>query len=635
MEIIDKWKKEMAQVLLTQFPEKDQNDINTFLERIIKKRLNNQPCVVSNDYLNKNKTLGLVDFANWALEKSNPILTGFGVCYKQHEKTKNLVAEMLNYLLSERKKAKKEMFLHINDEDKTTMKNLDRIQKIFKLLANSYYGVSGERNSYFFDKRVGPSITYTGQQIITTAVVMFEAFLANNTPFNNISEILLFIERVKNEKREYDYKDVIGDFKLSHEDLIKYLDGKTVKNLSKDNLTLLHNAIKNLSEEDLIRLYFKNNLYSFLTLEPVMGCLAGTISDSFSNVENPPEEIKEYLEAIWDMIREFVVYKWVPEDRYKRVVEDARKAVLVVDTDSNFINIDPFCKFMSDNFGLDLEDNNTRLSTVNIMIYIINKFTNLIFADLTKSMNVPEDKRKNINMKNEFMYSRLMLTKNKKQYVGRIVAQEGKILNPTKVDIKGLSIKKVSVNRFSRDYFQDIIDNVVLSNKEINIGKILKKFKEYENLIRESIINKEIRFSVPLKFNEIQSYKAPLTIQAVRGSIIWNELYPDNMIVPPDKVNSFKLKVETLDDLRPIFKTREFDILRKIVFEDEQMAHYGLKIICFPKSVTQIPDWLVQFIDIDKIVDDNVRNGIIILESLGVKTIKIKDQLFYSNLVDF
>ena len=48
---------------------------------------------------------------------------------------------------------------------------------------NSYYGILGEKNSVFYNPFVQNSITMTGQDLITTAILGMESFLRNNVLF--------------------------------------------------------------------------------------------------------------------------------------------------------------------------------------------------------------------------------------------------------------------------------------------------------------------------------------------------------------------------------------------------------------------------------------------------------------------
>jgi hypothetical protein len=634
---IKNYKKEMVKILKRQFESLDQQQIDSILDKIIKERIktSNEEVLFTNKYTKTEEFQPILKIADASLSKSKPIMAGNGVFFKQHENAPNPTANMLEYILATRKKAKKDMFKHINDQDKTLYKIYDVIQKVMKVLANSYYGASGESNSIFYDRDMGAAVTYTGVQIITTAVLAFEAFLSSNVAFNNIDDILIFIERVLSEDYQYEVADVIDNEKFCDlNKLYDYLVEKT-KKLSPDDLLILEDTVCKLSKEECTRLYYKNNLNEFIKNKNILEELHIYSKHNFSNVKNPPEEIKESLESLWDILKEFVVYNHLYEDRLERCMSDKRKSVLIVDTDSNFINLNPFCNFMKSKFKLDYSDFDKKLSVIDIMIYFLDHFIKLTLEKFTENINVPEDKRPLINMKNEFLYKRIMLTQNKKQYAGLLLAQEGNLINPPKLDMKGMSVKKVNVNMKTREFFTDMIKNDMLSSDNINISSILKKFKEFEDTIRESILSGSVEFSTPSKLNDIDSYKAPLTIPPVRGTIAWNHLYPENLIIAPNKVNTFKLIAKEVKDIQCIAGTEWYDIIFEKIFNNEEMKKYGFSVISIPKNVKQVPEWIIPLISLDEIINDNIRNGIIILESLGVKILNILDDGYFSNIINF
>ena len=56
--------------------------------------------------------------------------------------------------------------------------------------------------------------------------------------------------------------------------------------------------------------------------------------------------------------------------------------------------------------------------------------------------NIAEEDRKHINMKNEFYYTRVMVTFAKKSYVGLQKRQEEVIFKEPKIDVKGVNFFK-------------------------------------------------------------------------------------------------------------------------------------------------------------------------------------------------
>jgi len=230
-----------------------------------------------------------------------------------------------------------------------------------------------------------------------------------------------------------------------------------------------------------------------------------------------------------------------------------------------------------------------------------------------------------------------MLTRNKKQYSGNLISREGNILHEPETDLKGLAIKKSSTNAYTREYFTELLEDEILNADEIDLSSILSKYKEFEDIVRESLNKGEVTFSIPQKLNEKSAYKFPFRMMQYRGALLWNHLYPEKYIDAPTKVNTLKLTAEKEEDL-DILKENNYEIYEKVrdfIFDDEDLAHYGFTTITMPKDITKVPEWIIPFIDVETLVGDNIRNAIILLESLGFQTLTVLSRDYYSNIVNF
>jgi hypothetical protein len=228
--------------------------------------------------------LTFLQWADFVLGKNRPVLTTFGCCYKRHDEARNLVAEMLQHFIDTRKLAKKKMFQHANDADRSERDRWDRVQRVVKILNNSYYGASGERNSWFFNARIGPSVTYTGQTIITTSILAFEQFLAGNAPFGKpgvpgtaLSEALMFVERslAMGSEEGRGFTDVT-DLELTHEGVATHLFHR-MREVAPGDAEAIGRALSGLTLQELSSVYYRNNLWKFLDGAPVRALVCSIV----------------------------------------------------------------------------------------------------------------------------------------------------------------------------------------------------------------------------------------------------------------------------------------------------------------------------------------------------------------------
>lgn len=631
----------------------------------------------SNTYTKHDKEVRLIDAINFIIN-NEPILTGNGTLFKPESVGgKNLSGSFIQFLMKSRKEFKTLMFECISTisserlkKDKADKKviseaeagrNLnDMKQSSFKVFTNAYYGSIGMQTFIFHDKNCAPAVTSVGASAITSIVQKFEGTIGDHWHFKYASDIIDFIDDVINKpvKYEIEFNKVIDP-----ELVYNRLAGKILEeNPNESILKLVKDKIERIDSQDLLnRLYFTNNFYEFIKEPQIVELvreifkyeiLSGNIKDVNGMEEKLNEEKEgsgtefvENIKTFSDLVLDYCYTVKSYEDRMNFADNTKKRVVLVVDTDSSFVYTGPFVKYFEKKFKKkDEEWGASRYITLaNIMIYMVCHLSQEIITDFCIRINIEEQRRHWLSLKNEFLFKRIMLTRNMKNYAGSIILQEGNILYPAKFDMKGLAIKKVTVNKFTRKYFADILKNDILESNKIDLKLILNKFIDYENMVKESIMNGKTEFSTPARYGNINNYKFPFREPVVRGTIIWNEAYKDQKIPSMTNVNTFKILASTKEDFDKIVKSNNFtseenEILEKIekaIFENEDLKNYGFSIIAIPKDIEKTPNWIIPFIDIQSMIDDNISNALILLESLGVQVVKTNNVNRMSNIISF
>lgn len=628
--------------ILTRDTDISEEEMKEFLTEKATENLLRTPCELVNNYTNKRSKTDMVKLLDW-YNKKNPIPCEHGCFFKNHEEAINLNAAFVNSFLTERKRFKKLMFQaeREGNDEQVAFYNIN--QKVQKIFANSYYGAQGQHSSIFYNLYTALSITGKGQSIISCAATTFEMFLCNSIKFRNSDECLHFIANVVNEENSFNCDDWL-DRNITRKELLARLANNFNNKIDfTNNQDVIKGVIVKLTQDEINRIYYKNNLYDFSINEKVFKIIDDIVitAKQFRNPNEVPEEIEEMINHYWDLLKEFVYYNYPVYDRVNWLKTETRSTIITVDTDSNFINLEPYYEFVMANTknNLDREDLDTTYKIVNLISFILGKVIAESYWTFTTNCNVPEDKRTIINMKNEFFLSRILLTGNKKNYASRVLLQEGVELPPHKqLDIKGLAIKKSNVNKNTSAFLQNLLRYDILQSEIINTKNVLQELSKFEETVYNTFTNGDITYMTPTKVNEIESYKAPLTQAAVRASIVYNLLYPENSITYPAQINMIKVKMKELADITPLYETEPeiYRTLKEKVYEDEDLKKYGITYFALPKSLDKIPDWLIPYIDIEEIIKDNLNNFLVILESIGLKTIKVTaDDLYHSNIIEF
>lgn len=354
---------------------------------------------------------------------------------------------------------------------------------------NSYYGASGAPSSAFYSKWSGPATTLTAQSVISTAETLFESFLADNYIYLNLTELMEWIRVVLKEKHEVD------SF-VKKRTVVEVVERLSCKILNKEenDETILQNFLLSLSEDDITRLYYKNNMIEFIFDHEEIQSIFDTILASVDNLEyadkddkkwktkipseyryefmdktpkawnkfvdkhyfmdpnDPPKSILYDLDILTKYIMKYIYVEYLSIDRIYRLKNFERGVVTVIDTDSNFLSLDTLMNFLITDvvnpYGYGRSFDNNIFILINTITYIITEVIEDMLLFYGKNSNIPEEFRPKFNMKNEFYNELLVIGKAKKRYISKQKLREGNQLTPPKADIKGLVLGPIQRNLY-------------------------------------------------------------------------------------------------------------------------------------------------------------------------------------------
>lgn len=644
--------------IMSMHPEWDEKKVKKKIEQMMLKNLKNPSVICDNNYTHQSSQSTLLSVIEWAMDKK-PIIAGNGTFYKQHAESDNPNADMVDGFLIDRKKYKKQMFA-VEDEESPIYKSFDLQQQNTKKLANSYYGGSGAKTSPFYSEYSAVATTSSAQSVISTTETTFESFLADNFAFITFNECIEWMDTIIKE-------DCVLDKwvkRVSKKDLLKRLKDH-ILGVNEDEVEFLDKYLSTLSEEQITRIYWKNNLIKFTEVHDKIKKIhdkifkevvnfeeideeTGTIDDipkeyreefstkkkpikewnKFASVQkfydpnNAPDTIKKYLEQLKEIYMKYVYVRYAHLDRIYRLKNFRRKVVTVIDTDSNILSLDTWMKYalgnlLKDNYGRSKWDN--VYIAINTITYIITAVATDILLYYGECSNVEESIRPRFNMKNEFFFARLIIAKTKKRYLSKIMLREGNRLKNPKYDVKGFDFKKATTSEAAEKVYMDLVKNDLLNSEKIDLNRIMNKLNDFKKEIERSIRNSEITYLPNANAKELGAYKDPSTSQGVRGVLAWNICEPDKMIEFPAKVTIVKMTIEKEEDILPL-KAKNPELYDRIlngIFRDTTGIFIKLKknnkgqrvptctgmtILAIPTN-EKIPEWAMEFIDYRTIVN--------------------------------
>lgn len=611
--IIDLYKKDMTDILKLIYPSLTREYIDNALDYSIKKRYNEVTAHLNNSYTKTKQDMNLFKLTNWILKKE-PIMTAYGVLFKKHADTENPLIDMIAMFMNNREIHKKEMFKYPKNSELFEKYNL--LQLLDKIDCNAIYGILSAASSALYNIDVAASITAQGRSLISSATMFFEMFLSNNVKFASLDEVLVFINNVKNEKhtRQFDDKLIldrditteecfsklvltIGDYRRG---IVKWIP-------TEEDLEIIWYAVSHLTQEDINRVYYKNNLYDFFDNKSMTKSLIYIMKKMKQPYLDPnmvPEEISVELETLLSLVKEYVFYNYQIIDRIERNAHMVKNVAIISDTDSAIVSFDAWYHFVLNKLeGITLNLNrkkteeiveytyNTKwkreieekeldfdfikdeiievpkkqrvitymvnkelkFSILNIIAYLCSQLINEYMLSYTKSNHsYAEGKKCLIIMKNEFTFGTTMLTMNKKNYATIQELQEGHIINNGDgvMDIKGLPINKSTLNDKTKQELQKILEEEILTSDEIDQVRIIKRLAILEKQIFENLKSGQKDYYKPATIKALNSYEDPMRIQGIKAALVWN-------MVRGEELEAIDLEARNTVDIAKVIITPE------------------------------------------------------------------------------
>lgn len=693
-ELLKRYKETLMRSVPLNIPTIQKDELSRAIDFSIQKRFKDVEAEIVNNYKKQKVNIGLAELGDFILSQK-PIMTSYGCLFTKHGDVPNPFYGLIEEFGNTRNKFKKEMLKYPKGSEEYNHFNL--LQLVAKRSLNAIYGSSGQPSCLFYNLYVAESITRQGKGCISSSIMMFESLLANNVKFGSLDEVVTFIDNVRSEKHERQFKDEeVLDHNISKESCF----AKVILSCgyrwypTMEECTIIWEQIMRLDQEDVNRLYYKNNMYEFCDNQRISNLLIEilcTLKTPMLDPNKPPEYIKPLVDQFYEYIKEYVYYGYQIIDKLDRIEVMPREVVLITDTDSCIISLDGWFRYMKekvkgipmnlkrvqidivqkfkrDEFGdrelipivekiepdydydffdeklvekkrlIDIANiipqDGLRHSIINIMSHTVSRLILDYMERFCSNYNTMQGERKCLMiMKNEFLFKSIMLTHGKKNYAAIQEVQEGHIVpKDQSLVISGLTLDKVGMAKSTSDKLKEIIFKDILDADQIDQVKILKELSILEKQIFDSINAGETKYHKPARIKPMNNYADPMHIQGIKASFAYNSIHTDNEEdINLDERNSIIIIKTEIDKKNYTKIENDFpDVAERI---KNLLATKDFKDGI--KSVAipdggRIPRWLIPFIDFNTIIHDNL--NAFPLESIGVNRLDSKS-ISYSNIL--
>lgn len=161
-------------------------------------------------------------------------------------------------------------------------------------------------------------------------------FLANGVKFGSLNEIITFIHNITKETRHYN-DNLILDRNITIEECFYQVMMTCGFNYipTNEDLDIVWDIISVLPQEDINRIYYKNNLYEFMSnssMEKAIIYMLTSLQTPYLDPNEAPEEIKVELDEFCSILMEYVYYGHQIIDRLDKYDNMYRSICIITDT---------------------------------------------------------------------------------------------------------------------------------------------------------------------------------------------------------------------------------------------------------------------------------------------------------------
>ena len=538
------------------------------------------------------------------------------------------VFKILNEWMDERSKYKKKMLACKNAGDMDGYREYNAKQNKKKANTNAIYGASTMTKGWISNIDMGGAITAQARNFISEQVWCIERFLGSNYAFYNINEIFAFITKLFEIKKKIFTPEVLSllDYIPTPDDCRKRfiqitMDVPRLRKDLKDMQQSVFLMFEMMEDWKRVAFYYANNPLELIAKNQKMFNNMKTFIDMDVEFINPyeiPEEMNAPMKEFFYYMQTFCYASIIVSERVLKYQTKFRKVCVIGDTDSTMPS---FSKVTSDIFRIfgynpETVDEKTR---IRIIMIIVSLTTDLLdkccenYVNCTNSDH-PENQFY-MKMKNEFFFPIVVLFPGKKNYIGLQTIQEGKMIPESmQLAITGAALGASSLNEYVISHILELIENVVLRSKQYNPLEMVRGVNAIKDHIRDAVLSGDKTFGIYKRFSGLNTLKDPEKMSVARAACIWNDLYPDDFIVPGDAVYLFDTDLITEEDLErmPAGNDEIKERIRTVVYRSRgslDYAHFGLKSFAIPANGdhTRLPDWVIPYINVTSIVEKHVK----------------------------
>ena len=624
-------------------------------------------------------TIKLTDYIK-DVKKNNEIIVPSYTAYDNPSKQVSIHKEFLNYNTKQRSLYKKEAFKQkqIGDMDKYLF--ADVTQKTMKIKNNSVSGGYGSEHTVMYNPSAHYTLTSITRCVSSIGNMVSESMIAGNRLLRDVNTVYNYIATIATYSKKADVEYCINKYKLyipTPKDVLDILRYSYIHYWEDNKVEEdLLEYLKTLDKTVLVSIAYTNDLWHLRKYnDKLLRTMLSTISKQCTNITQDPniiytaeEGFRDLTHIIWgDEIRgmnvnykelentplldklcstcynirkEFNYYKMlfntffltdILPTNIAYVKEMLRDTIVLSDTDSTCGSYDKWVEW----YYNKLVFNSEAVSITAVVMTIVSRVVDHYLKKLAANMNIKGEEVELLKMKNEFFWSVFIPTNVSKHYTANVCIQEGNVFKEPDLEIKGVQLLMSTCNK---DFIKKTHDMIKEINTRLSNGEKLSG-KEYATRVAD--MEREIIARV--RKGDVDIFKLdkvkPKDSYTNENSpylyhVLWNEVFA-NKYGPSGEPMYMVAKIPMLTDnkkkMLEFIESIEDEYIKESLiayckkYKKENIATY--KIPTTILVAKGLPEELVDYVNIERIILDNLHASYLILETIGIY--RQKDKLLH------
>ncbi len=624
----------------------------------------------------------LTNYIKETVDSGEVIVPSF-TTYVHPTKQKSLHAEFLQVNIKKRKEDKENAFKYKQLGDNAKSLYFNTMQKIRKIFNNSLSGAYASKSTILCNPSAHYTLTSMTRSVASIGNMTSESMVAGNKYFKDPEVTINYILAVSSHIGKFGGSRAIDKYKLHIPkpeevmDMILFSSKHYWRDEKKEDTIL--QLLRTLDDVELCSVMYCNDLWHLMKYNDhlVRDMIDGMSRKLFTGSVDPLEDITFAPEGVANLVHHICMdeikgkkinYKELVGTQLlmtlgstaKGIVETMREygllfkvfytseimptsvayikdmlrdTIVLSDTDSTCGSYDKWVEWFFGRNDFTARGTGVAAAVMTINTQVMDHHLK-IFA---RNMNIDPTLVELLKMKNEYYWPIFVATNVSKHYFADTAIQEGNVFKETELELKGVHLIASSIRpdlaKFAHDMMMEIARRVK-EEGQISLKEYLTKVADKERELIEAVVSGNVTVYKTETIKDASTYKNDAESSPYRYYTFWQDIFANKYGTPgktPIQIIKVPLKLPNKSAIKDFLETIE-DVEIKEKLTKHLANKTDMKVLRVPVLISEekgIPEEFVDYIDINKIVEENLKAVYYVLEAIGFYR---KDELLVSQL---